>query len=385
MPRSPLPDYRDPCGWNALLPPRQAKAARRGDGSPRAMRRRRGLHRPSRRRGGSRSCKDAAVVVLEGSTVGEGSSARATPASPIRGIQRSGCRSTSWSGPRRSTSSRRRLRFSHGGDGEGRLRLRLERTGPHHRRAATELGAQKIRSMVEGAVAHGFAHEALDGPASRRIIGTDYYRAGIARRRGTCCSRRRWWGVWADTLPRACVCTREFTGAIAGARGPAGGSARLTRRFEAKKVVLANQRRREAFRLLAGRSRHDLHLRAITEAMKLQEAGSSVRLLGGLLPAHRLGTTVRRVGENRHMVRSLLPTRNLSIQPKSAGARELLSIRRYPGLAHVKLEHVWGGTTALTMNGAPRGAGSTTGSTPPPDATALVSSRAPCSASGWRR
>ena len=27
--------------------------------------------------------------------------------------------------------------------------------------------------------------------------------------------------------------------------------------------------------------------------------------------------------------------------------------RRYPGLAHVGFEHVWGGTTALTMNGSP--------------------------------
>ena len=28
--------------------------------------------------------------------------------------------------------------------------------------------------------------------------------------------------------------------------------------------------------------------------------------------------------------------------------------RRYPHLRHVRLEHVWGGTTGLTMNGAPR-------------------------------
>jgi glycine/D-amino acid oxidase-like deaminating enzyme len=27
--------------------------------------------------------------------------------------------------------------------------------------------------------------------------------------------------------------------------------------------------------------------------------------------------------------------------------------RRYPALSHVGLEHVWGGTTALTMNGSP--------------------------------
>jgi glycine/D-amino acid oxidase-like deaminating enzyme len=72
-----------------------------------------------------------------------------------------------------------------------------------------------------------------------------------------------------------------------------------------------------------------------------------------LLPAHRLGTTVRRVGPDRLLVRSLYAHERPL--PDATVRATLLSCfhRRYPALAHVPLEHVWGGTTALTMNGAP--------------------------------
>jgi glycine/D-amino acid oxidase-like deaminating enzyme len=42
---------------------------------------------------------------------------------------------------------------------------------------------------------------------------------------------------------------------------------------------------------------------------------------------------------------------------ESAAARAALTAcfhRRFPSLGHVRLEHVWGGTTCLTMNGSPR-------------------------------
>jgi glycine/D-amino acid oxidase-like deaminating enzyme len=62
---------------------------------------------------------------------------------------------------------------------------------------------------------------------------------------------------------------------------------------------------------------------------------------------------VRRVGEDRLMVRSLYAYER---ELPAAEVRETLTScfhRRYPQLSHVALEHVWGGTTALTMNGAP--------------------------------
>ena len=72
-----------------------------------------------------------------------------------------------------------------------------------------------------------------------------------------------------------------------------------------------------------------------------------------VLPSHRLGTTLRRVGSDRLLVRSLY-AHERPLQAARVHA-VLLSCfhRRYPALSHVGLEHEWGGTTALTMNGAP--------------------------------
>ncbi len=73
----------------------------------------------------------------------------------------------------------------------------------------------------------------------------------------------------------------------------------------------------------------------------------------GILPAHKMGTTCRRVGADRVMVRSLasyeseMPTRKVE-----DGLRKIRDAR-WPHLSHLKFEFVWGGATGFTMNGAP--------------------------------
>jgi glycine/D-amino acid oxidase-like deaminating enzyme len=84
------------------------------------------------------------------------------------------------------------------------------------------------------------------------------------------------------------------------------------------------------------------------EAARLGEMAS-----WGLLPSHRLGTTVRRVGADRLMVRSLYAYERGLPEAEVRAALTSCFHRRYPELAHVGLEFIWGGTTALTLNGAP--------------------------------
>jgi glycine/D-amino acid oxidase-like deaminating enzyme len=73
----------------------------------------------------------------------------------------------------------------------------------------------------------------------------------------------------------------------------------------------------------------------------------------GLLPSHRLGTTLRRIGDDRLMVRSLY-AHEAEVSPQEAQTklRDRFE-RRWPSLKHVEFEYLWGGTTAFTMNGAP--------------------------------
>jgi glycine/D-amino acid oxidase-like deaminating enzyme len=93
---------------------------------------------------------------------------------------------------------------------------------------------------------------------------------------------------------------------------------------------------------------------ALTEAMTPTDSAKLGSPAWGLLPAHRLGTTLRRVGSDRHMVRSLYAYEAPLDPARVRAALTSCFHRRYPDLAHVGLEHVWGGTTALTMNGSPR-------------------------------
>src|SRR5690606_16286993 len=73
----------------------------------------------------------------------------------------------------------------------------------------------------------------------------------------------------------------------------------------------------------------------------------------GMLPAHRLGSTLRRTTDGRLLIRSLYgyererdPT-----QVESLLARSLKV--RFPQLRDLRFESAWGGATGFTLNGAP--------------------------------
>jgi glycine/D-amino acid oxidase-like deaminating enzyme len=73
----------------------------------------------------------------------------------------------------------------------------------------------------------------------------------------------------------------------------------------------------------------------------------------GLLPAHRLGSTLRRTVDGRLLVRSLH-----SYEQESSGAKVRQQLqdrmwRRFPQLRGQDFEHVWGGAVGITYNGAP--------------------------------
>lgn len=73
----------------------------------------------------------------------------------------------------------------------------------------------------------------------------------------------------------------------------------------------------------------------------------------GLLPAHRLGSTLRRTTDGRLLIRSFYgyerETSNVLIAKKLGDNLA----RRFPQLGQIDFEHVWSGATGFTFNGAP--------------------------------
>lgn len=353
MSRSPLPLYHDPCGWNALLPPRTPRPAAKGALSAdyavvgagytglAAARRIRELD-PS-----------ADVVVLEGSTVGEGSSARnsgfANPRDSKIGL----------STDQMPRAERLNDFASEGFDylldsmRTGGFGCDLERTG-RITAAATARGAAKIAGMIEGARAHGFAHEALDGEGMRRLTGTDYYRCGIRTEEGWLLQPAALIRGLAEALPPG-IRLHERSPVLAVER--AGGGWRLKTPdavVSAPKVILAVNAAIKHFGFWRDGIVAIHTYAGLTEAMSASDAAHFGVPAWGLLPAHRLGTTLRRVGADRFLVRSLYAYEKPLDPARARAALTDRFHRRWPQLRHVRLEHVWGGTTALTMNGSPR-------------------------------
>lgn len=73
----------------------------------------------------------------------------------------------------------------------------------------------------------------------------------------------------------------------------------------------------------------------------------------GLLPAHRLGSTLRRTAEGRLLVRSLYGYERESGDSDVESALQSSLQRRFPQLGNLRFESLWSGATGFTMNGAP--------------------------------
>ncbi|ANO52069.1 NAD(P)/FAD-dependent oxidoreductase [Woeseia oceani] len=73
----------------------------------------------------------------------------------------------------------------------------------------------------------------------------------------------------------------------------------------------------------------------------------------GLLPAHRLGSTLRKTLDGRLLVRSLYGYERESNNELIAKRLRAALLRRYPALTDVAFESVWSGATGFTYNGAP--------------------------------
>lgn len=353
MTRLTYPDYLDLCGWNALLPKRVPMAPAQGGMTAKYAVVGAGYTGVAAARRLAELDPGAEIVVLEAGDVGEGSAARNSGFASPRDIPGD----ASEAEQRRTATLNRfgeegfgwlvALMEAHGIDCD------LERTG-RLKGAAAAAGAAVVEGLRRAVRELGVPHESLDADGMERRMGSRYYGSGLYTEEGHLLQPAALIRGLADSLP-ATVRLFEHSPVRSLRREGAGwrletGAATVS----AGTVVLATNAAVKHFGYLRDRLVTIYTYAAITEAMA---PGDAAQLGGmanwGLLPSHRLGTTVRRVGADRLMVRSMYAYER-GIDDRVV--RETLLgcfRRRYPGLGHVGLEYVWGGTTALTMNGAP--------------------------------
>lgn len=233
------------------------------------------------------------------------------------------------------------------------INCELTRSGTYRAAAGTQ-GMQALNSYQSFLENAGLPCETLNRDQLAARLGTDFYRAGLysphcylvqpaALIRGLC-----------QLLP-ANVTLYE--------NSPALRIARLRDRwqvetpeatFTTRQVLVANNAFCKGLGIGKSRIAAMYTYAAMTEPVPsdiLHELGSEPSW--GLLPAHRLGSTLRRTADGRFLIRSLYayekeaPAATIELK-----LRDALS-RRFPRLGSIPFEALWSGATGFTFNGAP--------------------------------
>jgi glycine/D-amino acid oxidase-like deaminating enzyme len=352
------PRYLRPCGWNALLPPRTPAPPLSGDVDADLAVVGAGYTGLAAARAWAEGRPDDRVVLLDASTAGEGSPGRnsgflleiALAADADAGaVQRMTRCNTLIHG---TLARLRELVQGHGVD------CGLSRRGTY-RGAATPSGLAALGRYRRFLDAAGLPYEALDADALAARIGTHHYRFGLWSPHCWLAQPAALVRGLADALPPSVslheespvLSVREAGRGLWHLRTPAA-------RVRAPRVILANNA--FAARLGVARSR----LAVMYTYAGLTETLSAQRLAGlgsdsdwGLLPAHRMGTTLRRTADGRLLVRSHYGYEREEDNARVAARLQAALARRFPALARgastPALEHVWGGATGFTYNAAP--------------------------------
>lgn len=342
------PDHERPCGWNALLPPRVPTPSVTGT-----------LHCDFAVVGAGYTGLAAArawaearpgddVRVLEASTVGEGSPGRNSGfmleiALAEDADARAIARMASINELTRGAMDELRTLVR-----DNDIDCDLARRGTY-RAAATERGLKALdayRRFLDGA---GLPCTPLDRDALGARLGTHHYRAGLHSPDCSLVQPAALIRGLADALPRQ-VTLHERSPVTRVDRD--GDGWRLTTRegrVHCRRVLLANNAWAGALGSAPERLTPVWTYAAITEPMDLPGDDPE----WGMLPAAKLGTTLRRTADGRLLIRSLYSyRRELPNEDVEASLRASLE-RRWPALAPVRFAHVWGGTTGVTFNGAP--------------------------------
>lgn len=178
MSKLTYPRYSNPCGWNALLAPRRPRPALDRDVTVDLAVVGAGYTGLAIARRFHELDPDARIMVIEATTVGEGSSARNSGFTSADVLPRNATIEMAEKAKIQSGFFREAfdwlLQIVH----ENAIECDLQQAGSI-RAAATELGEASLLKVLEVARANGIAHTVLSRDDIRRRIGSSYYRSGI--------------------------------------------------------------------------------------------------------------------------------------------------------------------------------------------------------------
>ena len=353
MRASSYPNYQLECGWNALLPARKGNAALTSDTDCDVAIIGAGYTGLAAARRCAELQPEATIAVLDSSRIGEGNPGRnsgfmleialANDAEPEQLGRMTACNRLIGD----AMAGLKDLTEKH------RIPCDLVRTGTY-RAAAGAPGVaalQRYRAFLEAA---NLRHEVLDRRQLHDRLGTAFYREGLYSPHCYLVQPAALIRGLADSLPPS-ITLYENSPVVSIGRSNRKWMARTPNAsIRAPRAFVANN----AFCKELGIARSRIVAMFTSAALTEQLSGKVLDALGtdrnwGLLPAHRLGSTLRRTADGRLLIRSLYgyerETDGRQVEVKLRSALQ----RRFPHLTDVSFASLWSGATGFTLNGAP--------------------------------
>lgn len=354
MARRPThPYYENDSGWNALLPCRTANCTRPDNDSPAFIVIGAGYTGLAAARRLAELEPRKQVLLLEATVIGEGASGRNS------GFVVSAPGTGHLDGSREALDrafKQARVLTS----GLEWLKGLVDKYGikcqwhdcPKIHAAATEAGEKALRNRFRQYREMGVEGREIPRDELGERIGTGYYAYAMQTEGNAFIQPAALVRGLADNLPdNVTIC--ENTPVVSVEEQ---GSVHVHTRdgsFRAGKVIVANNGFAKALGYLRQQLVTIYTYAGITPALDDKMlAQHGIDPEWGVLPANRLGTTLRKISNDRFMVRSAYSYE----RPEPQYAVDALLTdcykRRYPHLESHRFEYVWGGVTALTRNGA---------------------------------
>lgn len=347
------PQYQAESGWNALLPPRQPRTHPPEDRHFEAVVIGAGVTGLAAARRIAELEPGSRVLLMDASTVGEGSSGRNS------GFLINMPHNTGMSGHGSAVAvARKQIKLYN--SGIDWLKSLIDQYGIHcgwnpagkYHAAATADGEKRLKATLQHYMDWGVPYRELDGRALEAALGTRYYHYGYHSETNIFVQPAALVRGLADSLP-ANVRLWENEAVESLEKGKPFRIRTTSTTLSADKVVIANN----GFAARLGFARDRVFTIYTYAALTPELPADELAKLGharewGVIPANRLGTTLRRVGSGRFMVRSAYSYESEETMDQVRANLKDCYRRRYPEMRSFAFEHVWGGVTALTRNGA---------------------------------
>tara|TARA_B110001454_G_scaffold86433_1_gene82947 strand:+ start:2147 stop:3439 length:1293 start_codon:yes stop_codon:yes gene_type:complete len=353
MKKTVYPNYKTKCGWNALLPEHQEKPQLSEDINSDVVIIGGGYTGLAAAKRWFEIAPDDTITMIDASTNSEGSSGRNSgfliEIALSNDIKSASLKKlTECNELISSTLIKIKEAISNAA-----LDSQMHRTGVY-RVAAGEAGLKSLQKYQEFLKASNLEFKVLNTKELNKRIGTTYYRKGLYNPHCYLVQPAALIRNLTDQLPSA-IQYYENTPALECLKSKSHWIIKTPKAIiKTKKVIVANN----AFCGKLGIGKHRVATIYTYAAMTGVLNEQILSSLGtdnnwGVLPTHRLGSTLRRTIDGRLMIRSLYhyeKEENTDLIAKQL-RHHLKS--RYPNLPELDFHSVWGGATGLTLNGEP--------------------------------